>query len=286
MRSTGTSPNVAVEAGRLPLGRRQASRLRRSVAALAGLAIVAAGCTQTGNTLAVTFESSAGANGATVKTFVVDGTASLTGTVSTRSGGSVRLANSRTGGGRALRFPAFGTATDEPRAVLRIQNSGSGDALAPGTADFEFGADFKLDAVSSSSEVGSIDNGDNLVQRGLFDDVGQYKLQIDDRQPSCRIKGSAGAVAAVSPVAVDSTGWYRARCLRTGDTVTVQVFRWASDGSMGTMTSTSATGPIGAVTMKASLPFSVGGKLNASGGVSSATDQFNGWADNIWYRVA
>ena len=69
------------------------------------------------------------------------------------------------------------------------------DRLEPGTARFTFGADVKLDAVNDG---GDYDNGNNVVQRGRFNDTTQFKLQIDAGKASCRVAGAKGAVRTIS----------------------------------------------------------------------------------------
>ena len=136
---------------------------------------------------------------------------------------------------------------------------------------------FRVDTTTSTR---SVDNGDNLFQRGLYEDPSQFKLQIDHGYPSCLVRGSAGQVFASSPTKVVSGAWYRVTCSRVGTKVTVQ---WAPYGSTAAPFTTVATGSSGTLSFPASTPASIGGKLNASGTVvSSATDQFNGAVANVW----
>ncbi|HXH57210.1 LamG domain-containing protein, partial [Iamia sp.] len=150
---------------------------------------------------------------------------------------------------------------------------------------FEFGADVVLDATSESGAVGSTDNGDNLVQRGLFDDLSQYKLQLDARRPSCRVKGSVGAVFVTASMSVQPGRWYRVRCVRDGSTVSIAVTTWADDGTP-TVVTRSATGPTGDMApSRPTVPLSIGGKLSASGESVTSTDQLNGVVDNVVLRT-
>jgi hypothetical protein len=71
---------------------------------------------------------------------------------------------------------------------------GVGRPAQPGSRDFEFGAGFSLDTKSTGDHA---DNGDNLIQRGLFGDKAQYKIQVDKGKVSCRIKGSGGAQVSI-----------------------------------------------------------------------------------------
>src|SRR5215211_2772628 len=85
-------------------------------------------------------------------------------------------------GTSALRFPAFSAEREAPRLVLVLNPIGASDLLNPGGQDFSFGADLRLNDASSGK---GDDNGDNVLQRGLFSDANQYKLQVDKRVPSC-----------------------------------------------------------------------------------------------------
>lgn len=179
--------------------------------------------------------------------------------------------------GKGLRFPAHTASDSPPRAVVRVTHTArSGDPFAPGGNDFKFGIYFKKDAVSSGTPV---DNGDNLLQRGLASDPAQYKLEVDSGKPSCTVMGDRGRLIVTSTVTVNPSLWYHASCSRVGNTVRVRVKEYRADGTTRTV-STSRTGTIGSLTWpKRATPIAVGGKLTANGSViRSATDQFNGWA--------
>lgn len=221
--------------------------------------------------------------GQSAATFITTGNADVVIDVAFRNSGIVTGGPGQSGGAadRAARFPTHDASPEAPRAVVRIVEDGPGDALDPGTQRFSFGVDVNLDAVSSSNEPGSSDNGDNVFQRGLYNDASQYKLQVDGRRPSCRVSGSAGAVFVRSPVSLQAGQWYRMTCTRDGDTVTLAVSD-LNAGTVGTTTSTSGTGATGSMTPSSSqVPLSVGGKLNADGSVASSTDQFNGTVDTV-----
>src|SRR4051794_13119695 len=112
--------------------------------------------------------------------------------VVTANGGALHLVGGR-GRGTAVAFPRY-RATGEPRAVITTVDPGGKDDLSPGNANFIFGADVRLD---SRSEGSATDNGNNLFQRGFTHAAMQYKIQLDHNRPSCRVRGSAGAVAVV-----------------------------------------------------------------------------------------
>ncbi|MGH3359760.1 MAG: hypothetical protein ACRDO7_13240 [Nocardioidaceae bacterium] len=180
----------------------------------------------------------------------------------------------------ALRFPAFDGSASAPAAMVRVRPAGI-DWMSPGKDAFTFGVDVKLDEVSSGS---TLDNGDNVVQRGLFDDDAQFKLQLDRRVPSCLIRGDQGTVMVKGPAGLDADGWYRIQCRRQGDAVTIAVARTSADGTEDAETSTS-TGSIGRVEFLSDVPMSVGGKITSDGVPAAATDQFNGLLSGVFFSV-
>jgi hypothetical protein len=234
------------------------------------------------------FDDVSDQDGDVVDTVRVTGSADVDVTVVEAGSGAVLAATGRPGEDRAVNLPGFDPATDGPRAVLRLTNAGDSDDLNPRKRDFSWGADFVLDA--ASSEPGTSDDGDNLVQRGLFDDDDQYKLQIDGRQPSCRLKGRVpgrtSAVDVTSPVEVDSTHWYGARCVRHGTSLDVIVTKFNDDGTTEvTTTSVSSRHVIKVKMADASVPLSVGGKVNHDGTLQLDSDQFNGLVDNVFLSI-
>lgn len=233
----------------------------------------------------VNFNEQTAPDGEPVKDIDTTGSATVDVAVATAGGGQLVTAPARNGTGRAVETPEFDPASDGERAVVRITNAAGTDRLDPASKNFSFGADFVLDA--DSAKPGSNDDGDNLLQRGLYGDEDQYKLQLDGRRPSCRLKGNAGgttaAVQVTSTVEVDSTHWYRAECVRVGTRLDVVVKRLGG----GSTVTTSTTGPaVLKVKMAAgSIPVSIGGKLNANGTVNPDSDQFNGRIDNAYVRI-
>jgi hypothetical protein len=185
-------------------------------------------------------------------------------------------------GDRYLRFPGVGTTTGPPRAVLVVtaRPSASGaDRLSPGKRDFEFGATFMLDGTSDN---GDLDNGNNLVQRGLSTDPTQYKIQVDHERISCRVAGDGGELLLNSRKRVEPLTWYVARCARVGESVVLEAR--AVDG--GTTERVTADGPTGAVVAAPMTPFAVGGKVTSTGeAVRGNSDQFNGAVDDVFLRV-
>ena len=211
--------------------------------------------------------------------FVNGGTAALSIALATINGGTIREGVGRArSANKAVRTPVFNPTADGPRAVIRVVDRVGVDNLNPGGGSFTFGADFVRDA--NSERARSNDNGDNLIQRGLFDNRSQYKIQVDHGRLSCRIKGGQGVVTVTSPVPISAGRWYRARCTRAGTTVTLIVTRWTASGG-AVSAATKRSGVIGSLTPVAStVPLSIGGKLAANGRVLDTTDQFNGRIDN------
>jgi hypothetical protein len=198
----------------------------------------------------------------------------------TDNGGAIITVPDRQGTGSAARFPLY-QVDNAPEAVLTVVDAEDADDLDPGTAKFRFGADFALDAESEGS---STDNGNNLVQRGLYSATTQYKLQLDDGFPECRVKGRDGVVDVASTRAVTPGRWYRAVCLRDGNTVQLVVKRLNKKHRTWTY---SASGKTGSMKPDAqSLPLSVGGKVTSRGTLrADDADQFNGLVDNVFLHI-
>jgi hypothetical protein len=200
-------------------------------------------------------------------------------TVRSRNGGTIDGA-AGVGGSRAAAFPAF-KASRPPLAVLTVVDARGVDDLSPGQADFRFGADFRLDARSQGS---SSDNGNNLIQRGLFGAAMQYKIQVDGNRPLCRLKGTGGVVQVRSSRKVPSNAWYRATCIRRGQDVMLRVVR-LDDGRKWTYRASGRTGSL--VPSSSSVPLSVGGKVHDNGQImGKSADQFNGRIDNAFLEVS
>ncbi|MDX6251513.1 MAG: hypothetical protein QOF10_4873 [Kribbellaceae bacterium] len=178
-------------------------------------------------------------------------------------------------GGIALRFPAYSGEAKGSFGALRVEPE---VWLSPGESEFSFGADIRLDAQSSGS---AIDNGDNVMQRGLFADAAQFKIQVDKHYASCVVRGADGAVVVKSKVALAAANWYRLTCHRLDKTVTLTVEQLDSTQQPAVVSKTGAIGPL---ELTGAEPLSIGAKTGADGEIiKSSTDQFNGWIDNITY---
>lgn len=259
-------------------------------AGVAGLAL-SAGTASAATVDVVLLRFEGGAIGTEITSVVNEGASAAT-TTSTivkdaaRAGRAITVA-SYAGSGTAADFPAF--STSGARAIMAIRPAtGQPDTLNPGTARLEYGADIVLDS-GTTAVAGSKDDGNNVVQRGLYNDKAQFKLEMDAGRPRCRVKGSAGAVEFASSVKVTPGQRYRVRCVRPAgsNTVTLTVAPIAADGTVGAAISTSRTASaIGSLSYSAAVPFTVAGKLTSSLTLATpSSDQFNGVIDNVVLRL-
>ncbi len=226
-------------------------------------------------------------SGAAITSAANDGSGATSQSVVTANGGRLRARWSRISTGIAARYPAYDGAGNGRRAILAVTNSGSSDDLGPGAQEFVFGADAKLNAVSTGS---ANDNGNNLVQRGLATATAQYKLQLDGGRFSCRVKGDDGAQFVRSSLKTSASTWYHALCKRrvvaAGDFLVIKVAKVRADGSRGSVRkNVSTTGSIGNLSFTADTPLSVGGKLIDATTISSASDQWNGVVDSVFLTI-
>lgn len=229
------------------------------------------------NLVELNFEDRAAPVGEIVPSVQNTGTGRIYAEIVTHAGGRVLRAEGSEAG-YALQFPRLEGGLDPPAAMLLLRSRDAEDFLSPGERDFAFGADLLLD---EESEDAPTDNGNNVVQRGLYADTVQYKLQVEHGSLSCRIAGSDGAALVSAPV-VDPGEWYRVSCERTNGDVVLSWERLSDAKTGETMRHTD----IGDVTFTAGTPFVVGGKLDAKGQVTvQATDQFNGVIDNVWFTL-
>lgn len=193
----------------------------------------------------------------------------------TNNGGGIRSVPSWDGTGSAAQFPAYQVDTPPQAALIAVDRDGVDD-LDPGSSAFRFSAEFSLGSPSWGS---STDNGNNLVQRGVYTAETQYKLQVDYAHPECRVKGRSGAVSVRSSRAVTAGTWYRAVCTRVGTTVTLKVTQ-LNDGTTWTYQASGATGSM--TPSSRTVPLAVGAKVSSTGAlVTDNADQFNGMIDNV-----
>lgn len=204
------------------------------------------------------------------------GSASVRTAITTFSGGRVRLAQSPSGVG--VRFPQWGDGSSAAAALVVWDQEG---ALSPGGDDFRFGAQVMLDRESEGS---SDDNGDNVMQRGLFTDPVQVKIQLDHGVPSCRVAGDGGELLVKADTAVERGRWYSVDCEKDEKGLRLRV-RPVEKGD-GEDQVVSVRGKTGLVQFPASVPLSVGAKVGPDGALMpSTTDQFNGAVDDVFFDV-
>jgi len=184
-------------------------------------------------------------------------------------------------GTSALRFPSYSPEVQSPRLVLVINPVGATDLLNPEAKDFSFGADLRLNDVSSGE---GDDNGDNVLQRGLFSDASQYKLQVDKRVPSCTVKSGKAQLFVKFDDSLDD-GWFRVRGAYEAKSLTLSVSRILPDRieDLGNKIESKSLGPVGFSTR---TPATIGGKLGSNGElVLHQSDQFNGELDNVFVDI-
>ncbi len=256
----------------------------------AGLATVAAGpvaASSGTDQLWLSYEGTAAGRPFTALTNA--GTASVDISIVTAHGGGIVSRASAYTGSKVADFPAYDGSARGERAVVGVVGTGSVDDLEPVASPFTIGADARLDAASEGT---SSDNGNNLLQRGLYADGAQYKLQIDHRTVSCRVKGALGAALVASRVKVKAGTWYRIRCdrlvLDSGQhQLVLRVRTIGRGGRLGAINRTqSKPAAIGDVDFPDGTPLSIGGKLNDDLTIARAVDQFNGLLDNTYLRVS
>lgn len=262
-----------------------------AVLALASLAVAPglAGCTQGTATLGSSPSSHRPADVPDVLLRVAPsgaieqaGSAEVILTTRQLQGGRVTTTIDSLDGRGALDFPAYSAdPTAYPRAAVAVVPAESDAALDPGTRDVSWGARLRLDETSfepgDARVATGVDNGDNLVQRGLSGDPAFLKAEVDGRHPACTVTGDEGTLSVRAEREVRPGVWYAVRCVREGDRLTVDVRLLEADQE-GPAVRTTAEGPVGAVRFgDPSTPISVGGKIGTDGNlIADATDQFNG----------
>jgi hypothetical protein len=209
----------------------------------------------------------------------VQGARSAAVTLVRASAGRLRAATGLAGR-MAIGLPAYSARSDEPIAVMAVRPRGGW--MTPVEGDVDLAVDLELDKVTSGTKR---DNGDNVLQRGLYVDEAQYKLQVDHHRPSCLMRGVGGQVLAQFPEPLEPEQWYRIRCTRHHDEVRLAVSRLDEQGSPLSTRTRVAHGEIGPMEFPASSPMSIGGKLTPDGSPAAATDQFNGLLDRVRVSV-
>lgn len=185
------------------------------------------------------------------------------GCIAVGGAGAISRVSRPSGGGTspAIKFPDSGGGT----AILQAAHAAH---LNPGTADLTITALVKLTATETSP-------GANIVQKGTFNTAGgQWKLQIDNGVPSCRIAGVRGGVAVSAIVSwgtsIAGSGWKFVECKRRGAVLSINVASGTPVSSPDDATMDIAN----------TAKVSIGAK-----GTGSNNDQFHGSLDNIVFSV-
>lgn len=192
-------------------------------------------------------------------------------------GGTLTFVDSRSGDGKAIKFPAFSESAEEPGVGL--VGKAAGNSLPnPGASSFSFGADVFFDEIGASS---TLDNGDNVIQRGLASDPSQLKLQVDHGVPSCSVTGTEGRLMVKGEPLLETT-WYSLACLLTADGLELRVTDLDEDETV----EFSEPGSVGVVSFAADVPLAIGRKTGPGGvGIKKQPDQFNGTMDSVWIAI-
>lgn len=194
------------------------------------------------------------------------------------AGGGRITATSGPTGGPALRFPEFSGSENAPKAVITVA-SGSTGWLDPEDLGFRFGADLVLDELSWGS---ARDNGNNVVQRGLYNDTSQFKLQVDRGRPSCAFKGDQGRVYVGAEQKLRPGVWYRLECARQGDELIIAVGRIRPNGTVADVREKRVAREVGSISFATTTPVAVGGKVSEARELAKAGDQFNGAISRVF----
>jgi hypothetical protein len=209
------------------------------------------------------------------------GSAVLETSISSLAGGAVQSIARPSS--RAWRMPSYQDQGSYPRAVVLARPGPEEEALSPGRGAFGYGADIRLDELSTGRVE---DNGNNVLQRGLSSDSSMFKLEVDaEGRPGCTVKGQDGTVSVLAAGPITAGTWYRIRCERQRQELRLLVSEYGPSGP--TTQVRLRTGETGPVTFDgAQVPVSVGGKVAHDGSViRSATDQFNGMIGNAYYAM-
>lgn len=152
--------------------------------------------------------------------------------------------------GRAARYPL-----SSGYGLLEAPDRRAWD---PAGRDFAYGAKVRVAAAQASRNM-------NVMQKGYYKQSGgQWKIQLDQGRPSCRVSGDAGALLVRSDTSVADGQWHRLACVRSYHSLVLKV-----DGTEVA----SATGTTGKVANSSVIR--IGAKKLGTGRV----DQFHGRLD-------
>jgi Laminin G domain len=177
--------------------------------------------------------------------------------------------------GQAIQFPGRCEEADPmdcPRVMVEAEDSIDQD---PGESDFAV----SVDVLVPSNPTGPDAIDQNVMQKGNFDDPGQWKVEIDtQRRPICvfHYPDDAGSPIIVRvDRSIDDGGWHSLRCERIGN----QLRLLLDDGKGLNMRSVEI--PAGhTVDISNPQPIRIGGQ-----NVQASADQFYGSLDNVSVEI-
>lgn len=180
----------------------------------------------------------------------------------------LRLVGGENKTGHAVAFPAPCPATRDktcPKAIIEIYPDAS---VAPGTADFEWGASVRIDKRETAQ-------GSNIVQKGFSLGGGsQWKLQMDGNKghPSCVLVGQNDTQIheVYADVTIADGRWHNVSCRRAADELVITV-----DGTQHKSTLIPKD-----LTITPPGPVRIGGK-----DLKPDNDQYFGTLDDVYVAV-
>jgi hypothetical protein len=227
--------------------------------------------------LVLEFDEGLTPEGSTLSAPQNSGTAKLR--VKVRTVGKGRLEKVQGRSGYAARTPAFSTKGRPAVAAIMVRPRAK-DSLSPGDRPIRWGADVQLDGAGGTS---ASDDGANVIQRGLFRDTAQVKLQLDQGVPSCRVQGASGVAVVKAGRPLVPGVWMRVHCqLRNG-----RLSLTMGEPGEARPESWEVAAAVGEVSFRRSVPIGIAAKVDGRGRVeASQSDQFNGVLDNLFWDVS
>lgn len=179
------------------------------------------------------------------------------------------------GTGNAIRFPGQCEEPDPmncPRVMIEAQGSADEN---PGERDFAVTVDFLM----ASNQDGAVLGDQNVMQKGNFDDPGQWKIEIDvQNRASCVFHhpGDDGApIIARVQRAVNDGVWHTLRCERRGALLTILLDAGTGDDTRSIEIPAGDT-----VDITNDKTIRIGGQ-----DVMASSDQFHGSLDDITVEI-
>jgi hypothetical protein len=179
------------------------------------------------------------------------------------------------GTGNAIRFPGECEEADPmdcPRVMIEAEDSADQN---PGQRDFAVTLDFLM----ASSQSGSTLGDQNLMQKGNFDDPGQWKIEIDvQNRATCVFHypdDDGTPITARVQRAVNDGVWHSLRCERRGNLLTIVLDAGTGDDTRSVEIPAGDT-----VDISNDKTIRIGGQ-----DVMASADQYHGSLDNILVEI-